>query len=127
MAKRTGVLGDQELQIMKIVWERGSATVRDVYQDVLARRHVAYTTVMTTMNILEQKGYLKRRSGPDRAFVYEPAQQKKVVIRGMVREFLERVFNGSADPLMAHLIEDKHISPKDLDELRSSVRRKTER
>ena len=127
MAKRAGVLGDQELQIMKIIWDRGSATVRDVYEDVLARRHVAYTTVMTTMNILEQKGYLTRRSGDDRAFVYEPALARKVVIRGMVREFLERVFNGSADPLMAHLIEDKHISRKDLDDLRRSIRRKTER
>src|SRR3569832_752766 len=107
MTKRPSILGDQELQIMKIVWERGSATVRDVYTDVLARRQVAYTTVMTTMNILEQKGYLTRRSGSDRAFVYEPAKPKKVVIRAMVREFLERVFNGSADPLMAHLIEDK--------------------
>ena len=45
----------------------------------------------------------------------------------MVKEFLERVFNGSADPLMAHLIEDKHITPKDLDELRKSVRRKAEK
>jgi BlaI family transcriptional regulator, penicillinase repressor len=118
------VLGDQELQIMKIIWDRGQATVRDVYQDVLARRHVAYTTVMTMMNILEQKGYLKKRSGDDRAFIYEPAQAKKTVIRGMVREFLERVFNGSADPLMVHLIEGKHIGPDDLDELRKSIRTK---
>ena len=58
MARRGGVLGDQELQIMKIVWDRGHATVRDVYQDVLERRPVAYTTVMTMMNILEGKGYL---------------------------------------------------------------------
>ncbi len=125
MAKRPGILGDQELQIMKIVWERGSVTVRDVYQSMLERRQVAYTTVMTMMNILEQKGYLKRSAGVDRAFIYEPAQARKTVIRGMVREFLERVFNGSADPLMAHLIEDKHISKKDLDELRKQLGKKS--
>lgn len=127
MAKRPGILGDQELQIMKVVWERGTVTVRDVYEQLLERRHVAYTTVMTMMNILEQKGYLKKSAGADRAFVYEPAQARKTVIRGMVREFLERVFNGSADPLMAHLIEDKHISKEDLDELRKSLAKKGER
>lgn len=127
MAKRPGILGDQELQIMKVVWERGSVTVRDVYEDLLARRHVAYTTVMTMMNILEQKGYLKKSAGADRAYVYEPAQARKTVIRGMVREFLERVFNGSADPLMAHLVEDKHVSKEDLDELRKALGKKGER
>lgn len=109
---------------MKVVWEHSPVTVRDVYQRLLERRQVAYTTVMTMMNILEQKGYLKKAAGTDRAFVYEPAQPRKAVIRGMVREFLERVFNGSADPLMAHLIEDKHISKKDLDDLRKSLGRK---
>jgi predicted transcriptional regulator len=54
------VLGPQELQIMKVVWERGRVTVRDVYQTLLERRQVAYTTVMTMMNILEQKGFLKK-------------------------------------------------------------------
>lgn len=109
---------------MKIVWDRGHATVRDVYQDLLARRQVAYTTVMTMMNVLEQKGFLKKRAGDDRAFVYEPAQAKKAVIRAMVREFLERVFNGSADPLMVHLIEDRYLTKKDLDDLRKSIRKK---
>jgi BlaI family transcriptional regulator, penicillinase repressor len=119
------VLADQELQIMKIVWEQRAATVRDVYRELLTRRHVAYTTVMTMMNILEQKGYLKKRAGEDRAFVYEPARSKKSVIRGMVREFLERVFNGSADPLLVHLIEDRTITSKELDEIRRTIRRRS--
>jgi BlaI family transcriptional regulator, penicillinase repressor len=122
--KRRTVLGDQELQIMKVVWERRTATVRDVYQDLLTRRHVAYTTVMTMMNILEQKGYLKKRAGDDRAFVYEPAKSQKTVIRAMVREFLERVFNGSATPLLVHLVEDSQIAPEDLAELRRTIRKK---
>ena len=61
-----------ELAIMKIVWRLGSVTVRDVYEALRARRRVAYTTVMTVMNILETKGYLKKDT-QDRAYRYRPA------------------------------------------------------
>jgi len=105
---------------MKIVWERERATVRDVYESLLERRKIAYTTVMTMMNILEQKKYL-RKSAEDRAYIYRPAKPKKQVIQGMVREFVDRVFNGSAEPLLVHLIEDRKLSSKDLDELRRMI------
>ena len=107
---------------MKIVWQRERATVRDVYEALLERRKIAYTTVMTMMKILETKKYLKKTQA-DRAFVYEPTKPKKQVIRGMVREFVERVFNGSAEPLLAHLIEDDRLSKKDLDELTRMIRK----
>ena len=109
---------------MKVVWERGTVTVRDVYETLRARRQVAYTTVMTMMGILEQKGFLKKRAGDDRAFIYEPAKSRKTVMRAMVNEFIERVFAGSANPLMVHLIEDRHLTEKDLDELRKAIRKK---
>ena len=109
---------------MKVVWDRGKVTVRDVYQALLERRQVAYTTVMTMMNILEQKGFLKKAPGEDRAFVYEPARSRQTVMRAMVNEFLDRVFGGSANPLMLHLIEEKHLTEKDLDELRRAIRKK---
>ena len=124
MKKPARVLGPQELQIMKVVWDRGRVTVRDVYEALRARRQVAYTTVMTTMTILDQKGFLKRTPGKDRAFVYEPARSRQTVMRAMVNEFLDRMFGGSASPLMLHLIEDKHLTEKDLDELRRAVRKK---
>jgi len=124
MKRRGSVLGPQELQIMKVVWERGRVTVRDVYQTLLERRQVAYTTVMTMMNILEQKGFLKKSAGDDRAYLYEPAKSRKSVMRAMVNEFVERVFGGSANPLMLHLIEDEHVTRKDLDDLRKLVRKK---
>ncbi len=101
---------------MKIVWQRERATVRDVYESLLERRKIAYTTVMTMMNILEQKKYL-RKSAEDRAYIYRPAKPKKQVIQGMVREFVDRVFNGSAEPLLVHLIEDRKLNQKDLDEI----------
>jgi predicted transcriptional regulator len=116
MRRPAATLTEQELEIMKIVWQREQSTVRDVYEALLERRKVAYTTVMTMMKILEQKGYLKKKQD-DRAYVYRPAQPQQQVIRGMVRDFLGRVFNGSAEPLLVHLVEDRKLSREDLAEL----------
>ena len=107
---------EQELEIMKIVWALERATVRDVYEKLLDRRKIAYTTVMTMMRILEQKEYLKRAQ-EDRAYVYRPARPKSQVIKGMVRDFVRRVFNGSAEPLVVHLVEEGRLSPKELAEI----------
>jgi len=117
MRRRKATLTDQELEIMKIVWERQNTTVRDVYEALLERRRVAYTTVMTMMKILEHKGYLNRKQ-VDRAYVYRPAQPKNRVIRAMVRDFVNRVFNGSAEPLLVHLIEDRHLTADEIEEIR---------
>jgi BlaI family penicillinase repressor len=123
MRPRKPVLTAQELEIMKIVWRSGASTVRGVYEDLLERRRIAYTTVMTMMNILEQKGYLKKTQ-KDRAYVYQASKPQKQVIRGMVREFVDRVFNGSAEPLLLHLVEDRRLSEEDLDEIRRMLREK---
>ena len=101
---------------MKIVWRRETVTVRDVYEELLKRRKIAYTTVMTALKTLEQKGYL-RATQQDRAYVYQPTRPKNQVIKGMVREFVDRVFNGSAEPLVVHLLEDKQLSESDLREI----------
>ena len=122
MLARKPVLTAQELEIMKVVWRSGASTVRDVYETLLEHRKIAYTTVMTMMNILEQKKYL-RKSAEDRAYIYRPAKPKKQVIKGMVREFVDRVFNGSAEPLLVHLIEDRKLTNKDLDELARMIRK----
>ncbi|MDR3698541.1 MAG: BlaI/MecI/CopY family transcriptional regulator [Candidatus Sulfopaludibacter sp.] len=122
MRRRSTTLTGQELEIMKIVWERETATVRDVYETLLERRKVAYTTVMTMMKILEQKKYLKK-SQAERAYVYRPAQPKGQVIGAMVRDFVNRVFNGSAEPLLVHLVEEHNLTQEDLDEI-AHLRRK---
>jgi predicted transcriptional regulator len=101
---------------MKLVWQRQTATVRDIYEALLEHRKIAYTTVMTMMKILENKGYLKRRR-QDRAFVYRPAHTKNQVIGGMLREFIDRVFNGSAEPLLVHLVKSRHLREKDLQKI----------
>ena len=116
MRPRKSTLTDQELEIMKIVWQREQASVRDVYEALLEHRKIAYTSVMTMMKILEQKEYLKKTQ-EDRAYIYRPARPQKQVIKGMVREFVNRVFNGSAEPLLVHLVEDRHLSKSDLEEI----------
>jgi BlaI family transcriptional regulator, penicillinase repressor len=116
MRPKHSTLTPQELEIMKLVWQRDSASVRDIYELLLQRRKIAYTTVMTMMKILETKGYLKKRR-QDRAFIYSPVQPKNQVIGGMIREFIDRVFNGSAEPLLVHLVQAHHIREKDLQKI----------
>jgi BlaI family penicillinase repressor len=111
-----GTLTKQELEIMKIVWNRKQATVRDVYETLRQERKIAYTTVMTMMKILEKKKFLKKTQ-KDRAYVYQPVHPKEQVIRRMVREFVTRVFDGSAEPLLVHLVKDRHLSEKDVQEI----------
>jgi predicted transcriptional regulator len=122
MRRRSTILTEQELEIMKIVWERESSTVRDVYETLLERRKVAYTTVMTMMKILENKKYLKRTQA-ERAYVYRPAQPKRQVVGAMVRDFINRVFNGATEPLLVHLVEEHDLSPEELEEI-ARLRRK---
>jgi len=124
MRSPSKTLTGQELEIMKIVWERRTATVRDVYEALLERRRVAYTTVMTMMKILERKGYLSRKQ-VERAYVYRPAQPKNSVIRVMVRDFVNRVFNGSAEPLLVRLIEDRHLTANEVEEIRRLIGERT--
>lgn len=126
MPKAPSVLTEQELEIMKVVWDRESATVRDVYETLRARRQIAYTTVMTMMRILERKGHLKV-SRADRAYVYRPARAQQRVLGEMVREFVDRVFGGSAEPLVQHLVRDRHLTEDDLKEIAAHLKsRKSE-
>jgi BlaI family transcriptional regulator, penicillinase repressor len=118
--RKGSTLTGQELEIMKVVWKLKTATVRQVYETLLEHRKIAYTTVMTMMNILEQKGFLKKKAA-ERAFVYAPSRPERQVIRAMVREFVNRVFNGAAEPLLVHLVEDEQLTAKDLEELRRTI------
>ena len=109
---------------MKIVWARGAATVRDVYEELLAKRKIAYTTVMTMMGVLETKGHLKKTAG-EKAHVYTPVRPKQEVIGGMVTDFVSRVFNGSAKPLLLHLVENEQVTSEEIEEIRRMLRKKS--
>jgi BlaI family transcriptional regulator, penicillinase repressor len=122
MRKKSPTLTPQELALMKIVWERGSSTVRDVYEALLAERRVAYTTVMTMMNVLERKGHL-RKEADGRSYRYHSVRPRGQVVGSMVREFVDRVFGGSAEPLLVHLVEDRKVTAEELDRLARRIRK----
>jgi predicted transcriptional regulator len=110
-----------ELELLKILWERdGPATVRDVLE-VVNERHEpprAYTSVMSLMNVMAEKGLL-RRSPQGRAFVYEPASPRDQTLRSLLGETLERAYSGSASLLVAHLLDQSTPSAEELDLIRS--------
>ena len=111
MRKPSSTLTPQELSIMKVVWRLEAPTVRAVYEVLRKTRPIAYTTVMTMMRILEDKGFLKKTL-VDRAHVYKPAQRRQQVIGAMVRDFLDRVFDGASDSLLVHLAKDNKLTEK---------------
>ncbi len=113
-------LGARELDVMKVVWRLEDASVRDVYETLRKRRPVAYTTVMTMMGTLEAKGFLKKRAD-GRAFRYRPARPQGRVITSLVREFVDRVFDGASRPLLAHLVREGQLTPEERDELRRLI------
>ena len=112
MRPKSDTLTAQELEIMKTIWPKGQATVREVYDDMRARKSVAYTTVQTMMNILETKGHLRREPG-EKASVYAPTRPQQAVVRSMVKEFVNRVFDGSSRPLLVHLLKDKGLNDRE--------------
>ena len=113
-------LGVRELAIMKVVWKLGDASVREVYETLRKERPVAYTTVMSMMGTLEGKGYLKKRAD-GRAFRYRPARPEQRVISGMVREFVDRVFDGASRPLLAPLVSEGRLTDEEREELRRLI------
>ena len=96
---------------MKVVWRVEKATVRDVYEALRHKRPVAYTTVMTMMKILEEKGYL-RKTLVDRAHVYRSRKPRHQIVGAMLRDFLDRVFDGAPDSLLVHLARDNKLTEK---------------
>ncbi len=116
MRKKSETLTGQELEIMKIIWPLGQATIREVYDALKTKRTIAYTTVQTMMNILETKGHLRKEAG-DKAHVYAPIRPQQLVVRSMVKEFVNRVFDGSARPLLVHLLKEKGLTDRERREL----------
>lgn len=125
MRRKSETLTSQELEIMKVIWPLGQATVRDVYDALRAQRTVAYTTVQTMMNILETKGHLKKEPG-EKAQVYAPVRPQRLVVQSMVREFVNRVFDGSARPLLVHLLKEKGLTERERKELQRLLEKEGE-
>ena len=125
MRKKSETLTGQELELMKVIWRSGQATVREVYEDLKTRRTIAYTSVQTMMNILETKGHLRKEPG-DKAQTYIPVRPQQTVVRSMVREFVDRVFDGSARPLLVHLLKEKGLTAAERKQLQKLLDKEAE-
>jgi predicted transcriptional regulator len=120
MRRHHPTLTPHELAIMKVIWKLGTATVREVYEALREKRSIAYTTVMTMMNVLEEKGYLEKRR-VDRAYVYKPTRPQQQVVRQMVTDFVDRVFDGAAAALFVHLAKDNRLSKDERKQIRKLI------
>ncbi len=109
-----------ELEVLKVLWDRGPSTVRDVMDALHDERPRAYTSVMSLMNVMADKGLLVREP-QGRAFVYRPKTQRERTLQGMVGDLLGRAFEGSAHDLVAHLLDQKKPSAAELDEIRRTI------
>jgi predicted transcriptional regulator len=102
-------LGETEMEVLHHVWDLGEATVADVRERILDDRDVAYTTVMTVMKKLAEKGYLTYHK-EGRSYVYEPAQQPDEVQHSLLRRLMEKVFHGSPSALVQTLVQRENLS-----------------
>ena len=112
-----------DLEIMKVIWELGQATVSEVLDTI--NRKLAYTTVATTMKHLEQKGFLTY-TVDGRTFVYQPLIQEAEVSQSMLSDLLERFFDNSVERLVNTLLETEHIDSVELDLLQQLINRHRE-
>ena len=120
MGKSRPSLPKSEMEVLRIVWNLGSATVRQVLDALPARRKLDFWTVQTYLRRLAAKGYLhKQRAG--RSNVYSPAVQPKSVMREVLEDFVDRVFDGDAIPLLQHLIRDRGLSDDEIDQLQQAL------
>ncbi len=118
--KTTG-LTDAELRLMEVIWDKGSATVGDVVDALPRRTPLAYSTVLTTLRILEEKGYL-RHVKEGRAFIYHPAVGRDEARDTAVGHLVRRFFGGSHGQLALNLVEKKRIEAAELKRLRQRIR-----
>ena len=111
-----------ELQLMETLWELGLASVRELQEALPTNRRPAYTTVQTMVYRLEEKGALKRVKKIGNAHIFEPVITRQGTHRRLVEELLE-LFGGSAQPLMAHLVESGKLTLEDVRELEATLNR----
>ena len=118
--KKSNTLTEAELRLMKILWRRGESAVTDLVAALPDGESLAYNSVLTTIRILEQKGYVEHRQ-EGRAFVYRPCIEEQEASRSEVRHVLSRFFGDSRERLLLSLLGDDEISPEELQRLKDAI------
>jgi len=120
MKKSLTPLGETEMEVLHLVWEFGEATVKDVQECILEYRKVAYTTIMTVMKNLADKGYLQyRKEGV--TYVYSPAKEPDSVRFNLVKDLIKKVFKGSPKELIQTLVEGEQLTQQEIKEIKQLI------
>ena len=116
-------LTEAELRLMDVIWDKGRATVAEVAEALPEELDLAYNTVLTTLRILEDKGYLKHsKSKEGRAFIYRAVVSREQASRSAVRHLLRRFFGNSAEALVLNLLEDEKLGEEELTRVRELLK-----
>ena len=113
-------LGETEMEVLHHVWDLGEATVSDVRQRILEDRDVAYTTVMTVLKKLAEKGYLDYYK-EGRSYVYQPAQEPDAVQHSLLQRLMEKVFQGSPSALVQTLVQRENLSDDEREQIKALI------
>jgi BlaI family transcriptional regulator, penicillinase repressor len=120
--KQSGTLTEAELRIMNVLWLKGSGTVQQVLDSITQKPSLAYNSVLTTIRVLERKGYLKHLKD-GRAHVYTPLVGQQEATRSEIRHLVSRFFKNSHEQLVLNVLEDQGIEPGELARLRQMLDR----
>lgn len=118
--KKSRTLTDGEHRIMEVLWQKGAATVADVVEALSGKDGTAYTTILTMLRILREKGYVAcKKEG--RAHIYVPKLDRDTAARKAVRQLLGKFFGGSPSELVLSFLRQEELSPEELDELKRRI------
>ena len=118
--RKSNTLTEAELRLMKLLWARGESAVSDLVAAIPEAEALAYTSVLTTIRILEQKGYVRHRQ-EGRAFLYSPSIAEYEASRSEVRHMMRRFFGDSRERLLLSVLGDDEIDPEELVRLKQAI------
>ena len=115
-----------ELELLRVLWDMGSASVRELHEVVSRHRHLGYTSVLKTLQIMTEKGLVVRTEA-GKAHIYHPAASQEETQNQLLRDLSERLFSGSAAQLAMHALAMQPASEEELEEIRKIIRQKKEK
>ncbi len=118
--KKSATLTEAELPLMNVLWSRGPSTVNDVLEALPNDPPLAYSTVLTTLRILEEKGYLKHKKD-GRAFLYAPKVQREQAQKSALRQLLSRFFENSAEQLVLNVLKHEKLDAAEMKRLKAMI------
>jgi len=119
--RKSNTLTEAELRLMKLLWQRGESAVSDLVEAIPSDEALAYNSILTTLRILEQKGYVEHRQ-EGRAFIYVPTVAEREASRSEIRHVLSRFFGNSREQLLLSLLGDEEISPEEIERMKDAIR-----